>query len=171
MGNKFLRHGLCQSRINNSHIRGDFKVCDGILNSLLIVRDNGKCSYLCCRSGSRGNRAELCLISKCRDAKDLTHIFKGAIRILILNPHCLSRINRRTSADGNNPIRSEVLHLLRALHYGIYRRIGLNPFKKLYFHTCFLQVLYYFVQKTETLHRSAAHADKSLLSFKSLQCL
>ena len=138
MGNELLRHGLCQSRVNNGNIRSDFEVSNRVLNSFLIVRDNGKCGYLGSGSGSRRNRTELRFVSQCRDTEYFTHIFKGAIRILILNPHCLSRINRRTSADGNNPIRSEILHLLCALHYGIYGRIGLNPFKKLYFHTGFL---------------------------------
>ena len=138
MRNELLRHGLCQSRVNDSNIRSNLKIGKRILNTLLVICNNRKCGYLGSCSGSRRNRTELSFVPQCRDTEDLTHIFKSAIRILVLNPHCLSRINRRTSTDGNNPIRSEVLHLLRTLHYGIYGRIGLNPFKKLYFHTGFL---------------------------------
>ena len=49
---QFLRHGLCQIRINNRNIRCDLKICNRILDSLLIICNDGKRSNFCCSSGS-----------------------------------------------------------------------------------------------------------------------
>ena len=171
MRHQLLRHGLCQSRIYDSHIGSDFKVRNGVFDSLFIVCNNGKCGYLGSCSGSGGNGTELCLLSQRWNTEDLAHIFKGAVRILVLNPHCLRRINGRSSTDCHNPIRSEVQHFLGTLHYGINGRVRLNTFKKLYLHACFLQVLYHSIQKAETLHGSTTYADEGLLSPEGLQRL
>ena len=49
---QFLRHGLCQIRINNRNIRCNLKICNRILDSLLIICNDGKRRNFCCSSGS-----------------------------------------------------------------------------------------------------------------------
>ncbi len=51
-------------------------------------------------------------------------------------------------------------------HDGLYAGIGLDAFKQLDFHACFLQVADRAVEESEALHRAAADADDGLLPVK-----
>ena len=165
---QFLWHCLCKFRINDCNIRCDLKVSDRIFDTFLIIGDDGKCSYLCCSSRSWGNRTEMRFLTKFWNTKHLAHILKCDIRIFVFDPHSLCRIDRRTSSDRNDPVRTKLFHRLCALHYGLHRWIRLNSFKKLYFHAGFFQILFCAVKKTETFHGTTAYADNRLFAFKRL---
>ena len=51
------------------------------------------------------------LLAQRRDAEDLAHILKGDVRILVLDPHGLGGVDGGTAADGNDPVRLELLAL------------------------------------------------------------
>jgi len=169
VGNQLLRHGLGQIRIHDGDIRGDFKIGNRVLDTLLIVGDDGKRGHFGSRTGSGRNRAEMGLFAELGQTEHLAHILKGGLGILILDPHGLCGIDRRTAAHGNNPVRLKFLHGRRTAHNGFDGRIGLNAFKELDFHAGFLQVRNSFVQKSEALHRTAANADHRTFAFKGFQ--
>ena len=106
--------------------------------------------------------------SQFRDAEYLTHIFKGDVRIFILDPHCLCCVDWRTTAHSNNPVRLECFHGCCAFHNGLYGRIRLDALVKLNLHSCFLQVLFCLIEETETFHGTTANADDSFLTFECL---
>ena len=166
VGYQFLRHGLCQIRIDDGYIRGDLEISDRIFNSLLIVCNDRECSNLCSSSGSRRNCTEMSFSSQFRDTKYLTHIFKGNVRILIFDPHCFCCVDRRTTTHSNDPVRLECFHSCSALHYGFYGRIRLNAFVKLNFHSCFFEVLFCLIKESEAFHGTAANTDDCFLTFK-----
>ncbi len=170
MSNQLLRHGLSQIGINDGNIRRNLEVSDGILDALGIVGDDGECSDLGSSTGCRRNSTEMGLLAELGQTKYLAHILKGDLGIFILNPHGLGSIDRRATTHGNDPVRLELLHGLCTLHNGFYRGIGLDAFKKLNLHACFLQIGNSLIQKAKTLHGTAADTNDGSLSFQSLQC-
>ena len=92
--NQLLRHGSSQFRINDCHIRSNLEISDRILDAILIIGNDRKCGYLCSSSGSRRNCTEVSLGAQLRKTENLTHIFKGAVRILVLDPHSLGSVDR-----------------------------------------------------------------------------
>ena len=69
--NEFLRHGLCEFRINNGNIRSDLKVSDWVFNALIIIGDDGESGDFGCSTGSRGDCAEMRFGSQFWKAKDV----------------------------------------------------------------------------------------------------
>ena len=76
-------------------------------------------------------------LAQLRQGEHLAHIFKRRLGIFVLDPHGLGRIDGRAAAHGNDPIRLEADHGLRAAHDGLDGRIRLNAFKQLDFHSRF----------------------------------
>ena len=113
----------------------------------------------------------MCLLTEFRNTEYLAHIFEGAIRILILDPHSLRCIDRRTAADRYDPVRLELQHRICTLHDCLYRRIRLDTVKDLDFHACFFQIALCLIEESEALHGTASDADHCLLSLEVLQCL
>ena len=111
------------------------------------------------------------LFAELRQTEYLAHILEGDIGILILDPHCLGCIDRRTAAHCDDPVGLEFKHLLCAVHNGLDGRVGFDTFDKSDFHSGFFQISLGFVKKSESLHRAAAHADYRALAFKSFQSL
>ena len=168
MGNQLLRHGFCQFRINNGDIRGDFEVSDRVFDAFAVVGDDRESGHFGSSAGSGGNCAKLSLFAEFGNTKNLAHIFKGAVRIFIFDPHCLRGIDRGTAANGNDPVRLEFLHRSCTAHYGFDRRIGFNTVKNLHFHAGFLQISFSAVKKAETLHGAAADTNHRLVAFEGL---
>ena len=168
---QLLRHCLCKVGINDGNIRSDLEVCDRVLDAVVVVGDDGERGNLGSSTGSGRNSAEVCFLSQLRDTEYLAHILKGTFRILVLDPHCLSSVDRRAAAHCYDPVWLEVEHLCCAVHNGGYRRIRLNAVDDHYFKASFLQIVLRFVKEAETLHRAAADNDNSLFSLESLQVL
>ena len=93
MSNELHRHAIGELRVNDGNVRGNLEVSDWVLNALLIVGNNREGRDLGCGAGSRGNCAEVSLGAELGKAKDLAHILKGCLRILILDPHCLRGVD------------------------------------------------------------------------------
>ena len=110
------------------------------------------------------------LFAQLGNTENLAHIFKGAIRIFIFDPHSLCGIDRGTAANSHDPVRLERQHRICTAHNGFYRRIRFNTVKDLNFHAGFLQISFSPVKETEALHGTAADADHCFLSFEGLQC-
>ena len=140
VGHQLLGHGVGQLGVDDGDIGGDLKVSDRILDALLIIGNDGEGSHLGSSAGGGGDGAEVCLAAQRRDAKDLAHILKGDVRILVLDPHGLGGVDGGTAADGNDPVRLEFLHCSRALHDGLNGRVRLDTLEQLHFHAGFFQV-------------------------------
>ena len=168
---ELLGHCLSQLGVDDGNVRGDLEVGDRVFDALLIIRDDGECSDLGGRAGGRGDGAEMRLLAQLGDAEHLAHILKGAVRIFVLDPHCLGSVDGRAAADGDDPIRLIVDHDLRAAHHGVNGGIRLDAVKNLDFHPGFLQVSLGSVQEAEALHGAAAHADDRSLALERLQRL
>ncbi|MPN28468.1 hypothetical protein SDC9_175910 [bioreactor metagenome] len=87
-----------------------------------------------------------------RNAEHPAHLFKCNFRIFVFYPHCLGRINRRTSAHRDDPVWLKLKHGIRAAHNGFNGRVGLNAFENLDFHAGFFQISDGFIKKSELLH-------------------
>mgnify|MGYP007116385982 CR=1 FL=1 len=120
------RHGVGKLRVNNCHVRSNLEVGDREPNALSIIGDDRECGYLSSGAGGGGNGAEVSLGAELRQAKDLAHILKRSVGILVLNPHGLSSVDRGATTNSNDPVRLELRHDGCALHDCLYRRIGLN---------------------------------------------
>ena len=169
MSDELLRHSLGELGVDNRDIRRDLEVGDRVLDALRIVGYDRESRYLGRRAGRRGDSAEMSLPAELRDSEDLAHILEGDFRILVLDPHSLSRVDRRTSADSDYPVRLELHHRVRAAHDRLDRRVRLNALEELNFHSGFLQVVHDLVEETESLHASAARTYDSLLALEGLQ--
>ena len=166
---QLLGHGLCQGGVYDGHIRGDFKVCQGVLDALLIVGNDGEGGDLRGGAGGGGDGAEPGLPPQLGNAEDLAHLRESDLRVLVLDPHGLGCIDGRAAADGYNPVRLELLHSLSAPHNGVHRRIGLDPLEYLHLHAGLFQVGDDLVQEAELLHGAAAYTDHGFLAVKGLQ--
>ena len=169
MSYQLLGHGLGQIRVNDGHIRSDLKVGDGVLDALLVVGDDGESRHLGGGAGSRRNGAEVCFAAQRRDAEHFAHLFKGDVRVLVLDPHGLCGIDGGAAAHGNDPVRLKLQHGLGTAHDGLHRRIGFDALEQLHLHAGFLQIAHGAVQKTEPLHGAAADTDHCLFAGKGLQ--
>ena len=109
------------------------------------------------------------LSAELRNTEHLAHFFKSDFRIFILDPHSFCGIDRRTAADGYDPVRLEFFHSRSALHNGLNGGIRLNTFEQLNLHAGFFQVIDCFVEEAEFFHRAAADANHCSLAFKSFQ--
>ena len=165
---QFFGHGLREVRVDNRHIRRDVEVCERILHTLCIIRDNGERSHLRRRTGGGRNRAETRLGAQRREIEWDAELFKRGVRILIERPHGFRRINRGAAANGDDPVRLELTHCRRAFHNGLDGRIRLNAFKGHNFHACLLQVADNLVKEAKPFHGAAANYDKRLCT---LECL
>ena len=171
VGHQLLGHGLGQLRIDDGHVGGDFKVRDGVLDTLLVVGDDGERGHLCGRAAGGGHRTEVGLAPQLGDPEHLAHVLEGALRILVLDPHGLGRVDGAAAADGHDPVGAEVLHDRRALHDGVHGRIALDALEQGHLHAGFLQIFLCTIQEAKALHRAAAHADDGLLALQALQIL
>ena len=120
VGNELLRHRLGQFRIYDRNIRCDLEIGDRVFDPLLIIGNDGERRNFRCGSGCRRDSTEFRLGAELRKSEDLAHIFECCLRIFILDPHGLRRIDRGTSADSHDPVRTKVLHKFRAAHNGLY---------------------------------------------------
>ena len=141
VGNQLLRHGLGQLGIDDGDVRRDLEVGDRVLGSLGIVGDDGEGGHFGRRAGSGGNGAEVGFVTQFGKSEDLAHVFEGAFRIFIFDPHGLRRVDGRTAADGNDPVGTEFLHHFGASHHGFDGRVGFDAFENLHFHAGFFQIL------------------------------
>ena len=169
VGNQLPGHGFSEIWIDDGHVGRDLKVGNRALDAFGIVRDDRESRHLGGRAGRGGNGAEARLLAQLRQTEYLAHIFKRRLRIFVLDPHGLGRVDGRAAAHGNDPIRLEADHGLRAAHDGLDRRIRLNAFKQLDFHSRFAQVVRSFIQKAKALHGAAADADHRALAFKRFE--
>ena len=169
VGNQLLGHGLSQIGVNDGHVRGDLEVCDGVLNTLLVVGDDGEGGHLGSSAGGGGNGAEVSLAAQRRNAEHLAHLLKGDLGVLVLDPHSLGRVDGRTAAHGDDPVGLKLQHSLSTAHNGLYGRIGFDALEQLHFHAGFLQVFHRTVQKAEALHGAAADTDHCLFAGEGLQ--
>ena len=169
VGDQLLGHSLGQIRIDDRHVRRDFKIGNRVLDALGIIRDDGERRHFGRRARGGRDGAEVSLAAQLRQTEDLAHILKRAIRILVFDPHGLGRVDRRAAAHGDNPVRLELGHRGRALHDGFHGRVRLDAFIKLDFHACFLQILLRLIEEAEALHRAAADANHRALTFKGFQ--
>ncbi len=135
------RHCLCKVWVNNCHIRRNLEISNWIFNPFLIICNNRKCSNFRCSSRCRRDCTKMCLCTEFRKAKHLAHILKSSLRIFVFNPHCFCCVNRGTASHCH--------------------------FKKFNFHASFFQVSCRFVQKTVSLHGTAADTNNSSFSLKS----
>ena len=109
VGDQLLGHSLGQIRIDDRHVRRDFKIGDRVLDALGIIRDDGERRHFGRRAGGgRRWRRSAALRAQLRQAEDLAHILKRAIRILVFDPHGLGRVDRRAAAHGDDPVRLEL---------------------------------------------------------------
>ena len=166
---KLLRHCLSEFRIDDGDVRSDLKVCDRVFDALLIISNNGKCRHLRCRSRCRRYSDKFCFLAKFRNSENLAHILKCALRILILDPHCLRSIDRRAAAHGDDPVRLELEHFLCTVHDCCYRRIRLDAFDKCNFHTGFFKISLRFLKETESLHAATADTDDGFFALEGLK--
>ena len=169
VGSQLLRHRLCQIRVNDCYIRRNIEISQRVLDALLVICDYAECRNLGCCAGGRRNRAEFRLCAQGREAERCNQILKLCIRILVECPHRLCCIDRGSAADCYDPVRTELLHQLRALHDRLYARIRLYSLKQSHFHAGLLQILLYSLQKTKALHGAAADYDNCLLALQVLQ--
>ena len=172
MCDKLLGHCLRKVGVNYCNVGGDFKVGDRILYALIVIGYDGEGCNLGSGAGCRGDGTEFRFLPQGGDTEYLAHFLKGNVGIFVFYPHGLCRVDRRTAAHGDYPVRLEFQHCVRAAHNGINGGIGFNSFKKLNFKARFFKISDSLVQKTEFLHRASASADHGFLSaeaFKSLQ--
>ena len=169
VGHQLLGHGLGQIRVHDGHVRGDLKVRDGVLDTLLVVGDDGESGHLSGSAGGGGNGAEVCLAAQRRDAEHLAHLLKGDVGILVLDPHGLGRVDGGAAAHGNDPVRLKLQHGFGTAHDGLHGGVRLDAFKQFDFHAGFLQVGDGTVQEAEPLHGAAAHTDDGLFAGEGLQ--
>ena len=167
--NQLLGHGLRQLRIDDGHVRRDFKIGNRVFDALGIIGDDGERRHLGRRAGGGGNGAEMCFAAQLRQAEDLAHVLKRALRVFVFDPHGLRRVDRGAAAHGDNPIRLEPGHRGRALHHGLHGRVRLDALVKLDLHARFLQILLGLVEEAEALHRAAADANHRALAFKGFE--
>ena len=140
---ELLRHGQRNICIQNCNIRGNFKISQRIFNISLIISDNGKGCNLCCCAARGRNSYENCFIAQRGNRERVLDILKGFLRMLIEDPHRLSRINRRAAADSHNYIRLEGAHGFCTTKNSFNRRIRLNTFKKLRLHANVMQYIFH----------------------------
>ena len=167
MSNKLLRHGFCKSRVNNSNIRCNFKVCNWKFYTFLIICDNRKSCYFCCCTRCWWNCTEMSLCTKFWQSKNFAHIFKSCFRIFIFYPHGFCSIYRRTTTNSNNPVWIKFLHGFSTFHYSFNGRIWFNTFKNFNFHASFFQVWHNFVKEAEPFHASATDTNHCPFTSKS----
>ena len=169
--NQLLRHSFSQVGINDCNIRSDLEVSDRVFDTVVVISDDGERGDLGSGTGGGRNSAEVCFLSQLGNAEYLAHILKGTFRILVLDPHSLRSVDRRTAAHSHDPVRIELKHLLSAVHNGSNRRIRLNAVNDHYFKSGFLQVSLGSVEESETLHRATADYDNCLFALERLQIL
>ena len=168
IGNLLDGKALYQCRVDDGHVRRDFKVGQRILDALGVVRDDGKCRHFRRRAGRGRDGAEAGLRPQFREIERRAQILERRLGILVERPHGLGRVNRGTAANGHDPIRLEICHGLCALHDRLYRRIRLDTLEKRDFHAGFLQVTFRLVQKAALPHGATARYDDGLLTWKVL---
>ena len=169
VGNQLFGHGLSKIRVNDGHVRGDLEVCDGVLDALLVVGDDGEGGHLGGSAGGGGNGAEVCLAAQRRDAEHLAHLLKGDLGILVLDPHGLGCIDGRAAAHSDDPVGLKLQHGFGTAHDGLHGRIGFDALEQLHLHAGFLQVFHRTIQEAEALHGAAADTDHCLFAGEGLQ--
>ncbi len=161
-------HAVGELGVNNGHVGRDLEVSDGVLDALVVVRDDGERGDLRRGAGGGADGAEVGLLAQLRDAEDLAHVLEGALRVLVLDPHGLGRVDGRAAADGNNPVRAEGLHGRGALHDGLHGRIGLDALEQLDLHAGSLEVGLDVLQEAAAAHAAAAGDDHGLVALEVL---
>ena len=161
-------HAVGELGVNNGHVGRDLEVSDGVLDALVVVRDDGERGDLRRGAGGGADGAEVGLLAQLRDAEDLAHVLEGALRVLVLDPHGLGRVDGRAAADGNNPVRAEGLHGGRALHDGLNGGVGLDALEQLDLHAGSLKVGLDVLQEAAAAHAAAAGDDHGLVALEVL---
>ena len=148
VSNLLYRETHDKIRIYNCNVRCNIKIGKWVFYSGLIVGNNGECCWRNC--------SKFCFCSQFREVERNTEIFKCNIRIFIECPHCFCSINRWSATHSYDPVRLELLHNCCTFHNGLNRWIWLNTFKKLYFHSCFFQIVLSSVEESLTLHGTSS---------------
>ena len=107
-------------------------------------------------------------LAKLGHCERVLDIVECLFRVFIEHPHCFRSVDRRTAADGNNYVRLEFPHCLRAAVNGFYRRIRFDALEELGFKPGLVQDVFQLVKKTKFLHRtSACYDDCFLVAFEA----
>jgi len=169
IGRQLLRHRLRKLGIDNSHVRRNIEVGQRILDTFLVIGNDREGGDF--RRRARGGRdsTEFRLCAQRREIERRAKRFKCGIGILVEGPHRLCSINRRTAADGYNPIRLELAHRLCTLHNRFHGGIRLHTLKQTDFKAGFLQILLHSVKKSELLHAAATDNNNRALAFQCFQ--
>ena len=159
VGRQLLRHRLREVGIDDGHVRRDVEIGQRILDALLVVGDDRERGDL--RRRARGGRdgAELRLRAQRREIERRAERVERRVGIFVEGPHRLRSVNRRTAADGDDPIGLELAHRLGALHNRFHGGIRLHALEQTNLKAGFLQIGLHPVQKTELLHAAAADDD------------
>ena len=137
---ELLRHCFCKVGINDSNIGSNLEVSDRILDTLVVICDDRECGNFSSCTRCRRNSAEVSFLSEFGNTEYLTHIFKCAVGVLVLYPHSLSCVDRRTAAYCYDPVGLELEHCVCTLHNCFNRRIRFYILKELNLHACFLKI-------------------------------
>ena len=168
VSNKLNRHAVSELRVNNCDVRGNLEVSDWVLNALLVIGNDGECGYLSCGTGSRRNCAEVSLGAELRKTKDLAHVLKSGLWVLVLDPHSFSCVDWGAAADSNDPVWLELGHLSSTAHNGLDGRIGLDALNVRNLKTCGLEVILDVIKEAAATHGAAARNDNCPLTLEVL---
>ena len=103
-----------------------------------------------------------------RKTKDLAHVLKSGLWVLVLNPHSLSCIDWGAAADSNDPVWLELAHLSSTAHNSLDGRIGLDTLNVSNLKTCGLEVILDVIKEAATTHGAAAGNDNCPLTLEVL---
>ena len=166
---ELLGHRERELRIDDRDVRRDFEVGDRELDALGVVGDDREGRHLGRRAGGRGDRDELSLRAELRKPEDLAHVLERRLRILVLDPHRLRRVDRRAAAHRDDPVGLELLHDGRTLHDRLHGGVGLDAGEDLDLHAGFLEVVLGALQEAAAGHGTAADADDRALAGERLE--
>ncbi|MPN02492.1 hypothetical protein SDC9_149708 [bioreactor metagenome] len=113
---QLLRHRLGKFGVYYRHVGRDVEIRQRVLDALRVVGDDGEGRNLRRRSRRRGDGAELRLLAQRREIEGDAEGLKGRVGVFIEGPHRLRRVDRRTAADGDDPVGLELAHHSRAPH-------------------------------------------------------
>ena len=133
-GGQTSRAGSHHISVNDSHLRHQLIVSQRVLNACILIGDNRERSNLGTSTSRSRNSDEVSLLAHVREGvNSLTdideahcHIHKVSLGVLIQDPHDLTSVHCRTTADSDDAVRLELSHSLCALLCGSQGRIRLN---------------------------------------------
>ena len=109
--------------IYDCHVRQERVVCKRILRACRLVGDDGERRHLGAGSGGGRHAYEIGLLAHLRERIDALadvqeahrHVLEVRFRVFVEHPHDLRRVHRAAAADGDDDVRLEARHELRAL--------------------------------------------------------